>query len=119
MLNPFLGIIHSVLAGAAYTNQLQLLNLFTRNFHSKQIVWNEHFLYVSFIFCMNILLSNFNFDLDSQNCVGEGNQKYFLQFLVYVCILSVYSVTLVISSWINPCTDDECKTDLPGAQARM
>ncbi|TDG48620.1 hypothetical protein AWZ03_004949 [Drosophila navojoa] len=37
------------------------------------------------------------------NCVGECNQKYFLQFLFYVGILCLYSVTLVLVSWIFPC----------------
>lgn len=47
------------------------------------------------------------------NCVGERNQKYFLQFLVYVCVLSIYSVFLVIFSWIFPCSSDTCITRLP------
>lgn len=42
------------------------------------------------------------------NCVGERNQKYFLQFLVYVCILSIYSVFLVMFSWIFPCNTEAC-----------
>ena len=33
------------------------------------------------------------------NCVGERNQKYFLQFLFYVGVLAVYSVILVVVSW--------------------
>jgi len=33
------------------------------------------------------------------NCVGEFNQKYFLQFLFYVGILSLYSIGLVIMTW--------------------
>lgn len=53
------------------------------------------------------------------NCVGERNQKYFLQFLVYVGILSIYSVILVISSWINPCIGGNCSDDLIQAQSRM
>lgn len=52
------------------------------------------------------------------NCVGERNQKYFLQFLVYVGALSIYSVCLVVSSWVTPC--DNCPNEnLPEAQARM
>ncbi|XP_017858521.1 PREDICTED: palmitoyltransferase ZDHHC3-like [Drosophila arizonae] len=39
------------------------------------------------------------------NCVGEGNQKYFLQFLFYVAVLSFYSVALVLGSWVSPCTE--------------
>lgn len=33
------------------------------------------------------------------NCVGEWNQKYFLQFLFYVALLSAYSILLVAFSW--------------------
>ena len=33
------------------------------------------------------------------NCVGEWNQKYFLQFLFYVALLSAYSIFLVATSW--------------------
>ncbi|KAG4074080.1 hypothetical protein HA402_014285 [Bradysia odoriphaga] len=51
------------------------------------------------------------------NCVGERNQKYFLQFLVYVGILAIYSVALVVGSWIYPC--DTCSPDLPESQTRM
>jgi len=35
------------------------------------------------------------------NCVGEYNQKYFLQFLFYVTVLSLYSIVLVLCSWLN------------------
>lgn len=41
------------------------------------------------------------------NCVGERNQKFFLQFLVYVGVLAIYSIALVISSWLYPCEDCE------------
>jgi ribosomal protein L40E len=34
------------------------------------------------------------------NCVGEINQKFFIQFLFYVGIASLYSISLVIGSWI-------------------
>lgn len=52
------------------------------------------------------------------NCVGERNQKYFLQFLVYVGSLSIYSVCLVVSSWITPC--EACPpNDMRESQARM
>lgn len=51
------------------------------------------------------------------NCVGERNQKFFLQFLVYVGLLSLYSTFLVIISWIYPC--DECNTNLKESQTRM
>ncbi len=36
------------------------------------------------------------------NCVGEWNQKYFLQFLFYVGCLAVYSIALVAISWSSP-----------------
>lgn len=51
------------------------------------------------------------------NCVGERNQKFFLQFLVYVGILALYSVSLVVGSWIYPC--ETCSPDLPESQTRM
>ncbi|CAI4226514.1 unnamed protein product [Auanema sp. JU1783] len=38
------------------------------------------------------------------NCVGEFNQKYFLQFLFYVGVTSFYSILLIIISWVY---DDE------------
>ncbi|KAI6203723.1 Palmitoyltransferase [Aphelenchoides besseyi] len=34
------------------------------------------------------------------NCVGEFNQKYFLQFVFYVGILALYAVGIVVLSWI-------------------
>nr|XP_022327665.1 palmitoyltransferase ZDHHC3-like [Crassostrea virginica] len=34
------------------------------------------------------------------NCVGELNQKYFIQFLFYIGLSSVYATTLVIVTWI-------------------
>jgi len=51
------------------------------------------------------------------NCVGEWNQKYFLQFLLYVGILSAYAVILVIFSWINDCQD--CHKDKMITQTRI
>jgi len=52
------------------------------------------------------------------NCVGERNQKYFLQFLVYVAALSIYSTAMVVSTWVTPC--ETCPTpEMPEAQARM
>lgn len=51
------------------------------------------------------------------NCVGERNQKYFLQFLIYVGILSLYAIVLVASSWLSEC--QECSQDIPIKQARM
>lgn len=51
------------------------------------------------------------------NCVGERNQKYFLQFLIYVGILALYSIALVLISWVYPCVD--CNMNLADSQARM
>ncbi|EDW64749.1 palmitoyltransferase ZDHHC3 isoform X1 [Drosophila virilis] len=51
------------------------------------------------------------------NCVGERNQKYFLQFLVYVGILSLYSIGLILGSWVSPCT--ECSQNVIDSQLRM
>lgn len=48
--------------------------------------------------------------------MGERNQKYFLQFLVYVGILSVYSITLIVLSWVAPVDPDISMAD---AQAKM
>lgn len=50
------------------------------------------------------------------NCVGERNQKYFLQFLVYVGLLAIYSVGLIVSSWLGPTDPDISMAD---AQAKM
>ncbi|CAG0920533.1 unnamed protein product [Notodromas monacha] len=36
------------------------------------------------------------------NCVGEWNRKYFIQFLVWIGVLSVYAVILVGVSWLAP-----------------
>ncbi|GAB6018808.1 hypothetical protein CHUAL_000469 [Chamberlinius hualienensis] len=51
------------------------------------------------------------------NCVGEFNQKYFIQFLIYVGLASIYAIILVITSWINECTD--CKVELQVKQSRV
>lgn len=51
------------------------------------------------------------------NCVGERNQKFFLQFLVYVALMAIYSVSLVVGSWVYPC--DTCAPEFPGSQQRM
>ncbi|CAG9854511.1 unnamed protein product [Phyllotreta striolata] len=51
------------------------------------------------------------------NCVGELNQKYFIQFLVYVGILSIYAVVLVASSWMKECKD--CDSDIPMKEKRI
>ncbi|XP_077116679.1 palmitoyltransferase ZDHHC3-like isoform X3 [Ranitomeya variabilis] len=36
------------------------------------------------------------------NCVGELNQKYFIQFLFYTGLTSLYSVGLVLAVWLWP-----------------
>ncbi|XP_055353435.1 palmitoyltransferase ZDHHC3-like [Paramacrobiotus metropolitanus] len=41
------------------------------------------------------------------NCVGAYNQKYFLQFLVWVAVASVYAGALTVYSWVATCTDCE------------
>lgn len=51
------------------------------------------------------------------NCVGERNQKYFIQFLVYVGVLAIYAITLVIISWVGECP--ECSKDVTIKQNRM
>ncbi|KAK1890263.1 Palmitoyltransferase ZDHHC3 [Dissostichus eleginoides] len=35
------------------------------------------------------------------NCVGELNQKYFIQFLFYTGMASLYSLVLVVSAWVE------------------
>ncbi|VDN07492.1 unnamed protein product [Thelazia callipaeda] len=34
------------------------------------------------------------------NCVGEYNQKYFLQFLFYVGLSSLYALSLILIAWV-------------------
>lgn len=51
------------------------------------------------------------------NCVGERNQKFFLQFLVYVALMAVYSIGLVVGTWVYPCAT--CAPEMPGSQTRM
>ncbi|CAI9569044.1 unnamed protein product, partial [Staurois parvus] len=36
------------------------------------------------------------------NCVGELNQKYFIQFLFYTALASLYSIGLVLGTWLLP-----------------
>ncbi|XP_026572107.1 palmitoyltransferase ZDHHC3-like [Pseudonaja textilis] len=36
------------------------------------------------------------------NCVGELNQKYFIQFLFYTGLASLYSMGLVLATWVWP-----------------
>ncbi|EYC43858.1 hypothetical protein Y032_0479g2229 [Ancylostoma ceylanicum] len=46
------------------------------------------------------------------NCVGEFNQKFFLQFLFYVGLSSTYSILVMVLSWVY---DDEfASTGLKG-----
>lgn len=51
------------------------------------------------------------------NCVGEFNQKYFIQFLFYVGVLAAYAVFLVALSWYTPCL--ECPKDIHIKQTRI
>lgn len=51
------------------------------------------------------------------NCVGERNQKYFIQFLVYVGILSAYAIILIVISWVTECVG--CSQEIQIKQARM
>ncbi|XP_020905949.1 palmitoyltransferase ZDHHC3 isoform X2 [Exaiptasia diaphana] len=37
------------------------------------------------------------------NCVGESNQKYFILFLFYTGVLSLYAIILVAISWTKKC----------------
>ena len=48
------------------------------------------------------------------NCVGEWNQKYFLQFLFYVGVLAAYSILLVALSWSAECP--QCPKDIMSKQ---
>lgn len=51
------------------------------------------------------------------NCVGERNQKYFIQFLVYVGVLAAYSIVLVLVSWVYECQD--CPQDIAIKQSKL
>lgn len=51
------------------------------------------------------------------NCVGERNQKYFIQFLIYVGALSVYAIALLGISWINGCKG--CSEDIVLKETRI
>ncbi|XP_071574220.1 palmitoyltransferase ZDHHC3-like isoform X2 [Temnothorax nylanderi] len=51
------------------------------------------------------------------NCVGERNQKYFIQFLVYVGALAIYAIILVITSWLYDCP--QCNNDIAVKQNRI
>merc|ERR1712189_48377 len=51
------------------------------------------------------------------NCVGEKNQKYFIQFLIYVGLLAAYAIALVAWSWYSECED--CPKDIRLKQSRI
>ncbi|XP_076065728.1 DNZDHHC/NEW1 zinc finger protein 11 [Oratosquilla oratoria] len=51
------------------------------------------------------------------NCVGEWNQKYFLQFLMYVGVLAFYAIFLIAYSWLKDCHD--CAKDMITKQGRV
>ncbi|CAH0746907.1 unnamed protein product [Bemisia tabaci] len=51
------------------------------------------------------------------NCVGERNQQYFVQFLMYVGVLSLYAIVLVAFSWIKECT--YCSEEISIKQTRI
>ncbi|KAG8191560.1 hypothetical protein JTE90_021165 [Oedothorax gibbosus] len=51
------------------------------------------------------------------NCVGELNQKYFIQFLIFVGLASLYSVVMVVISWTADCI--ECKKEMIYRQHRV
>ncbi|XP_074653088.1 palmitoyltransferase ZDHHC3-like [Tubulanus polymorphus] len=44
------------------------------------------------------------------NCVGEYNQKYFIQFLFYVGVAALYALILVIISWVSDPNSDSHKS---------
>ncbi|XP_065206706.1 palmitoyltransferase ZDHHC7-like [Planococcus citri] len=37
------------------------------------------------------------------NCVGELNQRFFIQFLMYAGVLTIYTLLLVTASWLKEC----------------
>ncbi|KAG8231418.1 hypothetical protein J437_LFUL012428 [Ladona fulva] len=51
------------------------------------------------------------------NCVGEQNQKYFIQFLIYVGVLSCYAILLVATSWLGECPS--CSEEVMVKQTRI
>lgn len=51
------------------------------------------------------------------NCVGEFNQKYFIQFLLYVGVACCYAIFLVVVSWLTECTT--CLVDEQVKQTRV
>ncbi|NWJ03910.1 ZDHC3 Palmitoyltransferase, partial [Crypturellus undulatus] len=54
------------------------------------------------------------------NCVGELNQKYFIQFLFYTGLASVYAAGLVLAAWLRPPDGGATVTpgDVPSSRVR-
>ena len=50
------------------------------------------------------------------NCVGAYNQKYFLQFLVWVGISSLYAGIIALYAWLATCF--ECDRDPEAVRSR-
>ncbi|XP_039252309.1 palmitoyltransferase ZDHHC7-like [Styela clava] len=53
------------------------------------------------------------------NCVGESNQKYFIQFLFYTGILCAYALSLDISSWVWMVKDTSTDESFANRQSAM
>lgn len=51
------------------------------------------------------------------NCVGELNQRCFIQFLIYVGLLVLYTVFIIITSWLRECS--YCSDDVEVKQLRI
>nr|CAD7411629.1 unnamed protein product [Timema poppensis] len=74
--------------------------------------WGPHFQQVSLILKQRLCTC-----CRINNCVGEQNQKYFIQFLVYVGALSAYAIVLVVTSWMVECPD--CSNEVTIKQSRI
>ncbi|XP_015280216.1 PREDICTED: palmitoyltransferase ZDHHC3-like [Gekko japonicus] len=48
------------------------------------------------------------------NCVGELNQKYFIQFLFYTGLASLYAMGLVLTTWLWPLDTVGAEGSAPG-----